>query len=513
MAYCMYLRKSRADAEAEARGEGETLARHEKMLMDLARRQKLNVTKVYKEIVSGETIAARPVMQQLLTEVEDGAWDGVLVVEVERLARGNTLDQGLVSQAFQYSCTKIYTPLKTYDPNNEFDSEYFEFGLFMSRREYKTINRRLQNGRLTSVNEGKYVGNKPPYGYARKKIDGDKGYTLDIIPEQAEAVKLAYDLYVNHGMGPHLIADELDRLGYRPLFVDHWSPQTIRGLLENPVYIGKIRWGGRAGIKSMHNGKLQVSRPRNQNPTLCDGLHDAIISEDIYYTAQKIRTANSRPRCKGTIIKNPLAGIIVCGICGHNMSRRPYPDNTKDTLLCPDSHCTNVSSYLWIVEEELLKAIDQYLSAFRLQLKDLPSSRTDEKDQLKQAITRYESELKTLDKQFDSLHDFLEQGIYTTETFLDRSAKLEARQQDAANQIVRLKSELKQKESESSPEKLIPVFENILDTYWTLETPKERNELLKSGIEKVIYTKPEGGRYKGKERAFTLEIYPRRTFL
>ena len=34
MAYCLYLRKSRADMEAEARGEGETLARHEKLLLD-----------------------------------------------------------------------------------------------------------------------------------------------------------------------------------------------------------------------------------------------------------------------------------------------------------------------------------------------------------------------------------------------------------------------------------------------------------------------------------------------
>ena len=56
----MYLRKSRADAEAEARGDGETLARHEKLLLEVAKRGKYNVTKIYKELVSGETIAARP---------------------------------------------------------------------------------------------------------------------------------------------------------------------------------------------------------------------------------------------------------------------------------------------------------------------------------------------------------------------------------------------------------------------------------------------------------------------
>lgn len=94
--YCMYLRKSRADAEAEARGEGETLARHEHTLQELAKRRHLPIVKVYREIVSGDSIAARPQMQQLLQDLENNLYDGVLVMEVERLARGNTIDQGLL---------------------------------------------------------------------------------------------------------------------------------------------------------------------------------------------------------------------------------------------------------------------------------------------------------------------------------------------------------------------------------------------------------------------------------
>ena len=75
--YCIYLRKSRADAEAEARGDGETLLRHEKALIELAKKMNLNVKSIYREIVSGETISARPIMQQLLSEVGPGLWDGV----------------------------------------------------------------------------------------------------------------------------------------------------------------------------------------------------------------------------------------------------------------------------------------------------------------------------------------------------------------------------------------------------------------------------------------------------
>ena len=197
---CIYLRKSRADREAEARGEEETLARHERILLDLAKRRSCHIGAIYREVVSGETISARPVMQRLLQEVESGMWDGVLVVEVERLARGDSIDQGVVARAFQYSDTKIITPTKTYDPNNEFDEEYFEFGLFMSRREYKTIKRRLNAGRVSSVQEGKYCGNKPPYGYRRVKLEHTKGYSLEPIPEQAEIVKLIYNWYT-YGIG------------------------------------------------------------------------------------------------------------------------------------------------------------------------------------------------------------------------------------------------------------------------------------------------------------------------
>ena len=127
MSYCIYLRKSRKDLEAEQHGEGETLARHERALLSLAKKNNLIISNIYREVVSGETIAARPVMQQLLREV--------------------------VQRAFQYSNTLIITPSKTYDPANEFDEEYFEFGLFMSRREYKTIKRRMQNGRYAAISE------------------------------------------------------------------------------------------------------------------------------------------------------------------------------------------------------------------------------------------------------------------------------------------------------------------------------------------------------------------------
>ena len=68
-AYCAYLRKSRRDVELEALGQGETLARHERQLADLAARLGVTVARWYKEVASGETIQQRPEMRRLLSDV------------------------------------------------------------------------------------------------------------------------------------------------------------------------------------------------------------------------------------------------------------------------------------------------------------------------------------------------------------------------------------------------------------------------------------------------------------
>ena len=241
--YCAYLRKSRADRDAELRGEEETLARHKRILTELSEKMQKPISRFYSEVVSGDTISDRPAVQELLSDVESGMWTGVFVVEVERLARGNTRDQGIVADTFKYSNTTIITPAKTYDPNNEFDEEYFEFGLFMSRREYQTIKRRLQRGRIASVQEGNFVGGSAPYGYRRVKLS--KGYSLEVIPEQAKIVQQIFEWYCHgeqnpdgsfHHLGTDAIAARLDSLGIKPVTKDKWSKSTIQDMLKNPTY-------------------------------------------------------------------------------------------------------------------------------------------------------------------------------------------------------------------------------------------------------------------------------------
>lgn len=244
--YAMYLRKSRADLEAEALGEGETLARHKNMLYELA--TKKNVRKeqivIYQEIVSGESLYERPEALRLINDIYQKMYKGVFVVEVERLARGNTKDQGEVADAFKYSGTFIITPMKTYNPNDEFDEEYFEFGLFMSRREYKTIRRRMEAGRVGSFKEGNYVGSLPPYGYDIIRIS-KKERTLKF-NDETKVVKMIFDWWTEEQLTTWEISKRLTIMGIpTKTRKPEWNRATVKDILTNHLYMGYNRWGRR----------------------------------------------------------------------------------------------------------------------------------------------------------------------------------------------------------------------------------------------------------------------------
>lgn len=521
MAYCIYLRKSRADLEAEAHGEGETLARHEKLLLELAKRDEYNVTEIYREIVSGDTIIERPVMRRLLAEVERGLWKGVLVADVERLARGDSADQGRITKAFQYSGTKIITPLKVYDPSNELDEEYFEFGLFMSRREYKTINRRLQRGRLASAKEGKWVSGVAPYGYEKVRVPNDKGWTLRPVEAEADIVRYIFRLYTSgeesdsgvKSIGTFTLALRLDAMGVAPPNKGPcWNCATIQSILKNPVYIGKIRWNVRKTKRLVKENSVKVEHyiaPPEQQ-VYVDGIHPAIIEESVFLRAQELFAQKGPPPVQSNkIITNPLAGLVICGKCGRRLLRRPNPYGGM--LMCPNRACDNVAAKYDVVEARLLQALSDWLSGYRLEWSgEMPAEEKSLLDLKSKAVSNARAEAEKLRKQLTRTYDLLEQGVYDTNTFLDRSRSLSERIAAADESIAVLSAEFSEEEARvASRQHIVPKVEKLLEVYDALPSAQAKNEMLKEVIEKVEYTRLSRSGRGGPLDNFELLLYPK----
>lgn len=495
--YCAYLRKSRLDIEAERYGNTDTLDRQKRILIDFAGRNNITVDKFYKEVVSGESIDARPEVQKLLKDVEDGIWDGVLVVEVERLARGDTIDQGIVSRAFKQNGTKIITPIKTYDPSNEFDEEYFEFGLFMSRREYKVITRRIQRGRIQSAKEGKFLSSVPPYGYDKVKIKDAKGYTLAPNKDEAPIVKIIFELY-NNGLGTTAIAAKLDQMGIAPRCRDCWSKSTVNDILKNPVYIGKLRWSYRKEIKTCGN---RTHRTLNSDYIFVDGLHPPLITQEEFDIAQETRKRNTNKSVKKTVqLQNPLSGIIYCKACGTPMTRVGSSNRNKTAIIrCSNNNCKTVSAPISLVENAIITNIGQWFKTIEINPNCVESSFSKTKQN---TCSRLKKEIKTIEKQIAKTFDLLEQGIYDRSTFSMRSTELKKKKTKAEEQLLALNISVQ-------PAKIMQQIKSLPDTYWDIKDITVRNIILKAIIKKVYYSKTQRNtKGNGNNPNFELEIFP-----
>lgn len=498
--YAFYLRKSRADLELEKKNPIDVLKNHELILNDLAKSLNITNIDIYREVVSGETISSRPVMQNLLKQIEQKQYKGILVVEIERLARGNTMDQGIISRAFKYTNTKIITPTKIYDPNDEFDEEYFEFGLFMSRREYKTINRRIQRGRLINSKKGLYVGSIAPYGYNRKKLKGEKGFKLIINPKEAEVIKTIFNLYLNENMGTTNIANYLNNLKIKPRKNNKWTASSIRNILQSPSIKGYITWNKRKSEKKLQDGNIITTRPINKNHILVKGIHQPIIDEETWNKVSNKIKSQKTPKTKAqTKVQNPLAGLIICSKCHKKMIRRPHKEY-PDSLICPTKECKTVSSNLNVVEEYIIKSLQEYLKNYKYYLKIKPKPKEDN------AINLITKEIENTKKQIEKSYELVEEEIYTPEIFTKRIKILN----DKLKYLTQEKNNLEKQNKNLKYNKIrtyTPKLERVLKDYHNIPTNEEKNLFLSSVIEKVIYIKNNGG--KNHKDDFTLKIFPK----
>lgn len=505
LGYVMYLRKSREDVDAEKRGEAETLARHERMLTMFAEEQSLNVVKVYKEVVSGETIQDRPEMTQMMHEVYAGKYKGVIVVKPDRLSRGDLENMGYIMNGLKFSGTLLVTPGMTYDVlNNKFHEQMLEMQLFNSKQEYRSIVARMQDGKMLSIRDGNYLGSLPPYGYDIVKPDR---WTRTLAPNaDAEMVVRIYEWFVNDRLNPGEIAKKLYNMGIPTLTGNpEWHRATIKDILRNDLYTGKIRWFRRKVSRELDdNGKIDKKKRRRaySDYLLVPGKHPAIISEEMFEKAQSL-FCGSVPKKAGTFIANPLAGLLKCSKCGRTMCYNSYghKKNTPPRFVHAESqHCKMKSAYASEVLELLCQSLKAYIEDF--EFKVTSAGRIEEIERHKADVARLESELEKAKAKRRRLFDDYDDGVYTAAEFKERKAVW-------ADRIERMNDELEElerykPEEVDYSERAIKFTEVLAALQDPDATAKAKNDLLKDILERIDYTCVDLGR--GKGGAITLDL-------
>ena len=217
----VYLRKSRSDDPLLS--VEEVLQKHETILDEWSEKnfgEAVPEKNKFREIVSGETIADRPQMLDVLRRIESPQIKAIMVVEVQRLSRGDLEDAGRLIKLLRYTNTYVITPQKTYDLRDDYDRDMFERELKRGNEFLEYQKKIMNRGRLLSVSQGNFIGSIPPYGYDKTWIhEGKKKCpTLKINEPQAEIVRMIFDLYVNKDMGFKRICNYLHRRRRKIIF-------------------------------------------------------------------------------------------------------------------------------------------------------------------------------------------------------------------------------------------------------------------------------------------------------
>lgn len=485
----VYLRKSRMEEGLET---AELLSRHQKALGDYAKEKGLCIRETYHEVVSGESLYARPEMLRLLEQVGQEVYDAVLVMDLDRLSRGRMKDQGIILDTFRDSGTLIITPEKTYDLHDEIDDELAEFKTFLSRREYKLINKRLQRGLQQSIRDGYYVAN-PPYGYERKLLD--KRPSLAIVEAEADFVRMMFRMYLE-GYGCTSIARQVNLLGARPRRSDRFSRNSVAAILRNQTYTGKVVWDQKRHIKKGAKGKethITVRNPR-EAWTIVDGLHPPIIDPGDYSRVQEIMTGRAGPAKKDGRVKNPFAGLLRCGNCGRNMQRMTLKGEAY--LLCVERGCCAAAKFSY-VEELLLSHLRERLA--QIQLTRNPAAAPD-LGGAEHTLKGVRRELSAAEGQKLRLYELLELGEYDLLLFRARMAAVEEKCAALEALAEELLAQIQRTQARAAG--LRAQCASVLDAYEAADAAG-RNELLRCVIAEGIYRKEKGS----KPREFQLELF------
>lgn len=502
-----YLRKSQSDDPLLT--VEEVLAKHESILDEVSERLlggKVPEENKFREVVSGETLKDRPEINKVLRLIESPKYKAIKCVEPQRLTRGDLEDIGRLMKLLKHTNTLVITQQRIYDLRDEYDWDAFERELKRGN-DYLEYYKKIQNrGRLLSVSQGNYIASIPPYGYEKTTVKEGKRKcpTLKPIPAEADVVRMIFDMYVNQDMGRPSICYRLDELGIKPPKGDLWSPASLKNLLENVHYIGKVKWNWRKTVTIVEDGEFIKSSRKSKigEYLIYDSKHEAIISDELFEAAQAKQGRNHRAKAK-TKIRNPFAGLIFCQ-CGRAMSLRIYkkPDGTERSparLLCDGQQYCKTSSCLYTeMFDRMVELLKECIRDFEIRIKNNDGDSAKLHANL---IKRLEAKREELDKK--------ELAQWEAQADPDPAKRMPPHIFQTLNEkLLKEKEEVRQalcKAYESMPnpvdyEEKMHRFQEALDALQDPDASADKqNKLLKACIERIDYNRKKATRKQSQQ--------------
>ncbi len=282
---------------------------------------------------SGKSIEGRLQFNQMMEDIKSGK-DGVSYVLVFKLSRfgRNAADVLSTLQIMQDFGVNLICVEDGIDSSKDAGKLMISVLSAVAEIERENIRVQTMEGRIQKAHEGKWNGGFAPYGY--KLVNGE----LIISEEEAEAIRIIFEQYVKTDMGANGITKYLEDHGIHKIIRQNgktplFDASLIRKILKNPVYCGKIAYGRRK-MEKIHGTRNDYHLVEQDNYLLVDGVHEPIVSEELWQSAQvKLLTQAKKYEHVNTgkdTKVHLLSGIVKCPVCGAGMYGNKSVKHKKD---------------------------------------------------------------------------------------------------------------------------------------------------------------------------------------
>lgn len=458
------------------------------------------------EGVSGHLTEERAGLQEMLRDAREHKFDLVIVKDFDRFARNRSaatiIREELKELGIQtYAITTPVEPRdpKTYDPDED-DLGVIVEGMsdIRSDLERKGIIRRMKMGKMSKAKDG-LIPNRVPYGYKITRTIDERGKIKRLVGIDQEAAKIIRDIFdqYNNGSGVQKIAITLNKSGIKTPKGGMWSAPTIKYMLKNPTYSGKVSWGWRHAEYK----KTKDRRKRGFEGVIIDGQHEAIIPQEVFDKAQVIQKQR-RSFSKGGAARSRglLTGLLKCIRCGNGSGyqtryhkRKKQNPNWNDTAtheyICLGQKYYGTCSYRIMSADKLeTSVIDQIRNIYnhpKVQKQIVYKGSDKTKKNLETELRKQEKELERIPQREHHQQDAYERNIITIEDYGKAMQRIKEDQKRTTEEIQRIQGALHKVGQNSDVMQRFAVTLKDFDKLWPKLVLDEQKLILRTIIRQI----------------------------
>lgn len=459
----LYMRLSR---DEDSTRESNSIANQRKILTDFAVRNGFTAVDEYIDDGYSGTNFQRPGFSRMMEDAQNGRINAVIVKDLSRLGRDYIGIGEYMEKVFPRMGVRLISIADGYDGQDDEDpsADMMPMINFFNEFHAKQTSKKTRASKKIMSENGKFMGSKAPFGYI---LDPADKHHLLVDPEAAKIVKTIFK-YACQGLGYKAIARRLREINApnptaynNEKFPDHhkseywkqphdWHPSSIKTILTNPTYLGKIV-AGRRRVMSFKTKEI-VTMPEDMW-TVVDGMHEPIITERVWREAQKKIAVRKRVDNHGAI--QMFAGLAKCADCGYAMNytyNKGEPRfqcsqfSTKGKTYC-GSHYIGYDKLCCLVLEDMrhiAQIASEMTSGSLRQLEQEAALRSEHTLEVKQReLKKLRDRLAKLDEMSSSIYEDKLCGKITENRCMKLMAKYEDEQQELRYTADTLETELR----------------------------------------------------------------------